>query len=68
LSRGHAYTLISYLYTFTSNLNPDFFKPTTILIPITMALIEKEWAIIANKYKYGINADKASNNKLVEFV
>ena len=33
-----------------------------------MALMEQEWAIIASKYRYGINADKASNNKLVEFI
>ena len=33
-----------------------------------MKLIEKEWAIIASKYKYRINADKAIKNKLVEFI
>ena len=33
-----------------------------------MELTEKEWAIIASKYKYGINIDEASKDKLVEFV
>ena len=33
-----------------------------------MAPIEKEWAAIANKYRYGINADKAIKDKLVEFI
>ena len=33
-----------------------------------MALIEKEWATIANKYKYGINTDKATKDKLGEFI
>ena len=32
-----------------------------------MAPTEKEWAVIANKYGYGIDADKAIKNKLVEF-
>ena len=40
----------------------------TTLIPITMALMEKEWTIIASKYGYGINADKALKNKLVKFI
>ena len=70
--RGYAYTFIFYFYTFTLNLNPNFFKLIIIfipaLIPITMALIEKEWAAIANKYKYKINVDKAIKDKLVEFV
>ena len=60
-----------YLYTLTLNLNPNFFKPTTTLIPITpitIAPIEEEWAIIASKYRYGINIDKAIKDKLVEFV
>ena len=39
-----------------------------ILIPTTIALIEEEWAIIASKYGYGINVDKALKDKLVEFV
>ena len=67
--------LYSYLYTFTLNLNPDFFKPIITfiftfiptLISTTMALIEKEQAIIANKYKYRIDVDKATKDKLVEF-
>ena len=52
--------------------DPDFFKlmitliPT--LIPTTMVLMEKEWAAIANKYKYGIDTDKAIKDKLGEFI
>jgi hypothetical protein len=38
------------------------------LIPKTMALTEKEWATIANKYKYRINIDKAIKDKLREFI
>ena len=59
---------------FNLNLNPDpdFFKLITTLIltliPTTIALMEKEWAIIANKYKYGINTDKATKDKLREFI
>ena len=70
--KGYVHTFIPYLYIFILNLNPNFFKliitliPT--LIPITMALIEKEWAAIANKYGYRINADKAIKNKLIEFI
>ena len=33
-----------------------------------MALIKEEWTARASKYRYGINADKAFNNKLIEFV
>ena len=60
-----------YLYALTLNLDPDFFKPTTTLIPITPTTItpmEEEWAAMASKYKYGINADKAIKDKLVEFI
>ena len=39
-----------------------------ILIPTTIALIEEEWAAMASKYRYRINADKALKDKLVEFV
>ncbi len=39
-----------------------------ILIPTTIALIEEEWAVIASKYRYGIDVDKALKDKLVEFV
>ena len=68
--------LYPYLYTLTLNLNPNFFKLiitfiptlTPTLIPTTMVLIEKEWAAMANKYRYGINADKATKDKLVEFI
>ena len=38
------------------------------LISTTMALIEEKWTARANKYKYGINADKAFKDKLVEFI
>ena len=68
LLRGHIYTLTPYLYTLTSNLNPNFFKLTTTLIPTTIALIEKEWAAMASKYGYGIDADKVSKDKLVKFI
>ena len=57
---------------FDLNFDPDFFKPITTLIPTliptTMAPTEKEWATIANKYKYGINTDKAIKDKLEEFI
>ena len=33
-----------------------------------MALTEKEWAAIANKYKYGIDTDKAIKDELGEFI
>ena len=32
-----------------------------------MAPTEKEWAAMASKYGYGIDADKATKDKLVEF-
>ena len=35
---------------------------------LTELLIKKKWAAIASKYKYGIDADKAIKDKLVEFV
>ena len=41
---------------------------TPTLIPITMAPIEKEWAAMASEYGYGINADKALEDELVEFI
>ena len=72
LLRGYIYTLTLYLYTFTLNFNPNFFKLIITLIPTliltTIALIKEEWAVIASKYKYGINADKALKDKLVEFI
>ena len=40
--------------------------PTLILT--TMAWMEEEWAIIASKYGYGINIDKAIKDKLIEFI
>ena len=33
-----------------------------------MELMEKEWAAMASKYGYGIDADKATKDELVEFV
>ena len=42
------------------------FIPT--LIPTTMALIKEKWTARASKYGYGIDTDKASKNKLVEFI
>ena len=42
------------------------FIPT--LIPTTMALTKEEWTARASKYRYGIDADKASKNELVEFI
>ena len=38
------------------------------LIPTTMALMKEEQTAKASKYKYGINTDKASKDKLVEFI
>ena len=35
---------------------------------MTMALIEEKWAAMASKYGYGIDADEAIKDKLVEFV
>ena len=33
-----------------------------------MALMEEEWAVMASKYGYGINTDKALKDELVEFI
>ena len=33
-----------------------------------MALMEEEWAVMASKYGYRINTDKALKDKLVEFI
>ena len=56
----------------TLNLDPDFFEPRTTLIPTlilaTMALTEKEWAAMTNKYKYRIDTDKATRDELVKFI
>jgi hypothetical protein len=40
--------------------------PTLILT--TIVLTKEEWAVIASKYKYRINADKVLKDKLVEFI
>ena len=34
----------------------------------TESLMKEEWAVMASKYKYRINADKATKDKLVEFI
>jgi len=33
-----------------------------------MELTEKEWAVMASKYGYGIDANEATKDELVEFV
>jgi len=33
-----------------------------------MARTEKEWAEMVSKYRYGIDADEATKDELVEFV
>jgi len=33
-----------------------------------MARTEKEWAVMASKYGYGINVDEAIKDELVEFI
>ena len=33
-----------------------------------MALIKEEWTAKASKYRYKINTDKASKDKLIEFI
>jgi hypothetical protein len=33
-----------------------------------MARTEEEWAKMASKYRYGINADKATKDELIEFI
>jgi len=33
-----------------------------------MELTEKEWAVMASKYGYGINVNEATKDELVEFV
>ena len=64
--------LRGYIYTLTLNLDPNLFKLITTfiptLIPTTIVLIEKEWAAIASKYGYGIDADEAIKDELVEFI
>ena len=34
----------------------------------TESLMKEEWAVMASKYKYGINAKEAIKDKLVEFI
>ena len=75
MSKNYKFINKIYIYTFTLDLNPNFFKLATTLIPIfipttptTIARTEEEWAIIANKYRYRINIDKAIKNKLIEFI
>ena len=62
----HSYTL-----TFTPLPQTSTLTTTTListLIPTTMALIKEEWTTRASKYRYEINIDKASKDKLVEFI
>jgi len=33
-----------------------------------MALTEEEWAVMASKYRYGINVDEATKDELIEFI
>ena len=33
-----------------------------------MALMKEEWTTRASKYRYGIDADKAFKDKLIEFI
>ena len=33
-----------------------------------MAPMKEEWAAIASKYRYGINADKALKDELIKFI
>jgi len=54
-----------HLNTLTLTLTPNL---NLILIPTTMAHTEKEWAVMASKYGYRINADEATKDELVEFV
>ena len=71
MSKNYRFVNRTYTYTFTLDLNPNFFKLTTTLIPTiptTMALMEEEWAAMTSKYRYRIDADKATKNKLVEFI
>ena len=62
----HPYTFIFIPLPQTSTLTTTTLIPTFILT--TMALMKEEWTTRASKYKYGINADKASKDKLVEFI
>ena len=33
-----------------------------------MVLVKEEWITRVSKYRYGINADKISKNKIIEFI
>ena len=69
MSRGHLNTLT--LIPLSRHPYPHTtLIPTLILtlIPTTMALIEEEWAVMASKYGYGINIDKAIKDELIEFI
>ena len=65
-TRIHPYTLTFTPLPQTSTSTTTTLIPT--LIPTTMALMKEEWTTRASKYRYGINADKASKDKLVEFI
>jgi len=75
VSKNYRFVNRTRTHTFTLNLDLDFFELTTTLIstfipiiPITIARMEEKWAIIASKYRYRINVDKAIKDKLVEFI
>ena len=40
----------------------------TTLIPTIMELMEKEWAAMASKYGYRIDADEATKDEMIEFI
>ena len=39
----------------------------TIMVP-TESPTKEKWAVMASKYKYGINTKEATKDKLVEFI
>ena len=75
MSKNYKFINRIYIYTFTLDFNPNFFKLITTLIPTfipttptTIAWTEEEWAVIASKYGYRINIDKAIKDKLIKFI
>ena len=65
LESNNYLSTISNIITITLLYN---FTLIPILILITIVLIEEEWAVMASKYGYRIDADKALKDKLVEFI
>ena len=55
----------SILTFWTNNYSIFTFIPITL---ITITRIEEEWAIMASKYRYGINIDKVIKDELIEFI